>query len=884
MYISGSPDQLPSFLPLNTTFALSNWFERKALDQGFELIRQKKVRHFFIYRNAAACCIASTSLATVTFEKTHRTAEGFTLSSSHCPLCEAHASRKARCGHLAALCILSLHEQAAGNSLPLPLLFKQSAWSTLAEYLFTWLGKEVPQTQNDAQTLTLYLSPAEGSLQLEIEQTPYIATGLLLPDGAQEIQTVFQQLQQRSLSANEKQLLKAGATSKGLQLDSSLWSRLCSLAFCCMPELSPSVRYSESKRAFQLTVVSDQPDFRLTLTLPAQGTVGLFKKLNILEGNFPCLPDGRSGSEVTLNAEGNLCIRPLAWIDEEEPLLLSTLQNQKFGTHYFLPQRGFFRLAPGKAEAKITVHQKQQAATPLFALLPQSLEQIVVQKDIAHFLENNQAQLLHKDNLVAPEIHKIRFIHLPDSLVLTELREENNWLAISCRFVIDDHTYRLVELASLHKKCKPLRHGQTTLVMATGPFSWLYERMTQKAPTTTNDSADTLYLRRGEFACLLGAVSNIQHQHGNPRLQQAVAQLTSYTQPLYNPALGSQKQLREYQKMGLSWLYALYELGLGGLLADDMGLGKTHQAMALIDFILQKTATTGTILVICPASVLLHWADKLKRFYSHLPVALYHGPNRNVKEALNQQLILTTYAIARADHEALGQHTFDLIIYDEIQALKNRETATHLACSNLQARVVFGLSGTPIENSLADLFALFSICLPGFFGTFKLFQRIFLLPIEEHASSNALTALQQRIAPFVLRRTRSQVLLELPELIEDNRCCTLSGQQLKLYRQTLAAQQPLLVDIAQHENPIDYLHVFAMLNRLKQICNHPCLVAGGKDPEQFRSGKWDLFVELLQEAMENGSKVVVFSQYLGMLTLMEHHLRASAVGFTHLAR
>nr|WP_321466670.1 DEAD/DEAH box helicase [uncultured Desulfobulbus sp.] len=883
MYNSTPPEQIPPLLPVTATVLLQHWFDTTTLDQGLALLRQGKVSHFFIYRNSAAC-MCSTGTVSLLFQQTSRIAAGFTLQEDHCECC-APANRRKRCGHIAALCILSLHENHDGSYAPLPLLFKQSVWGKTADFLVNWLGQEKGATQfsQDENVVRLEKAIHQGSLTAVLANRGTTATALLAPEASDRIHALYERMRQRCLTKNEQVLIKAGMSSKGLQQDGSVWTRLCALAFCGFADASPMISYSAATGCFQFEVGENKTGLHISAPLPRAKTYELLKNFNMLKGEFRQLPDGRPGSEVSLTAEGNIVVSPIVWLTDDRVMRVSDLHDRKFGNHYYLHGEGFLRIGAADRAAKITVEKPTQTGPSLFDYLQKDDESIVEKKEIADFLERNRKQLQHPDNRVAAEVLDVRFIHVPDRLLISELREEDGWIVLTCQFGIGEEVVSLPHLLGHLQSSQPFTLGLTTLELHEGPLAWLYQLFAKNRSAIDNSQGKALILTRGEFACLIGAIPVIDHRHNTPRLRQTMERLTTpHQQNQRNTALRYPSHLRDYQRDGLSWLFTLYELGLGGILADDMGLGKTHQALALIETVVRETTDSMPILVVCPASVLLHWADKIDRFYPDLRFSLYYGPNRNLATALEQPIILTTYAVARGDQHILEQYSFDLIVFDEIQAIKNRSTATHQACRAIRSRVAIGLSGTPIENSLADLYAIFSVCLPGFFGTFRNFQSTFLLPIEKFGSGQQEQLLNQRIQPFLLRRSRAKVLVELPELIEDDRACELSDDQLLLYRETIDGQQPFLIDLADQETQIDYLHAFAMLTRLKQICDHPCLVEQCADPNEYRSGKWDLFLELLEESLDNGRKVVVFSQYLGMLELMAHHLAAHDIGFASL--
>jgi SNF2 family DNA or RNA helicase len=249
---------------------------------------------------------------------------------------------------------------------------------------------------------------------------------------------------------------------------------------------------------------------------------------------------------------------------------------------------------------------------------------------------------------------------------------------------------------------------------------------------------------------------------------------------------------------------------------------------------------------------------------------------------LEKGLILTTYGVVRQDLEQLRAYSFDIILLDEIQHLKNRTTAIHRAVAALDSPVKIGLTGTPVENSLQDLRSLFDICLPGLLGSEREFAKFYVQPITEAGNTAVRDRLGRLIQPFILRRSRKQVLTELPEIIEDDRICELSDDQISLYRELIQDREQDLEQLADDTAAIPYMNILATITRLKQICCHPCLIQGCDNPGQYESGKWNLFVELSSELLDAGMKFVVFSQYTEMLTLIEKYLHETGIGFAGL--
>lgn len=349
--------------------------------------------------------------------------------------------------------------------------------------------------------------------------------------------------------------------------------------------------------------------------------------------------------------------------------------------------------------------------------------------------------------------------------------------------------------------------------------------------------------------------------------------------------MGMKTSLRPYQEVGLKWLWYLYHHRLGGLLCDDMGLGKTHQAMALFAAVQKFKEDEGKprpkFLVVCPTSVLYHWQDKLQEHLPYLNVHTYYGVSRTLKDC---DLLLTSYGIWRRDCDKLVKKEFEVAILDEVQLAKNESSRLHHSLHRLKASVRLGLTGTPIENRLSELKALFDLVLPGYFPGSKEFREVFLKPIEQKSSPEARDLLIRIIHPFMLRRKKEKVLFDLPRKIEEIAHCPLFEEQRELYQQVVkATRSQIFSQLTDDQKPIPYMHVFAALTKLKQICNHPAVYH--RTPaayKEHRSGKWDLFLELLHEALDSRQKIVVYSQYIAQLDIIQAYLQEQKIEFAAL--
>lgn len=342
--------------------------------------------------------------------------------------------------------------------------------------------------------------------------------------------------------------------------------------------------------------------------------------------------------------------------------------------------------------------------------------------------------------------------------------------------------------------------------------------------------------------------------------------------------------LRPYQETGYRWLWWLRESGLGGILADEMGLGKTHEVMALLLGIHAAGSRTGPSLVVCPRSVLDHWDAKIRDYAPSLEPLIFHaaGRDREAPRLAEAKVVLTTYGVLSRSAAVLGSVDWEYVVLDEAQKIKNAATVTARVVRTFQARHRLALTGTPIENRPSELWSIMEFLLPGYLGSAEDFRRRFAVPIAGGAAA-PVEALRRAIRPFKLRRLKRDVLPELPPKVEDYRFCRLSHHQAAIYREILARRAARLVDrLREPGERIDYIHIFAVLTMLKRLCDHPALVVRGAAGRKMVSGKFDAFKELLEEILDAGEKVVVFSQYLEMLDLIEAYLGEKGIGFAGL--
>ena len=345
-----------------------------------------------------------------------------------------------------------------------------------------------------------------------------------------------------------------------------------------------------------------------------------------------------------------------------------------------------------------------------------------------------------------------------------------------------------------------------------------------------------------------------------------------------------QAELRPYQVDGHRWLARLSRWGAGACLADDMGLGKTVQTLA----VLLDRAPGGAALVVAPTSVVANWVDEARRFAPTLNVKVYTGTTAARAPLLDDpaafDLYVTTYGLLQNDVEALAAIDWHSVVLDEAQAIKNPLTKRARAARQLSAGFRVVTTGTPIQNNLMDLHSLFSFLNPGLLGSRERFQTTFGEPVERDGDEEARSRLRRVIAPFVLRRLKTEVLDDLPERTEITLHVTLSPEEAALY-ETLRQRAVEQLEAAREDNPEgvdgERFQLFAHLTRLRLACCNPKLVADapGNAP---RSSKLETFAETLAELLENRHKVLVFSQFVKHLKLVEEHLNKQRISYQYL--
>lgn len=804
--------------------------------------------------------------------------------------CTCAVSRNRTCDHLKDLSRAVAEVQKSWAGREWEGVFIASLWHRLARLLFE--GNPQPSakvrvlrlesgvvrvTSPSGTELARYLADGESQTRF-LERTGKVALGSGVFDRAELLErlALFQSTQQ------ERELYKRGMKTQRQTWEESFWHRL---AYHCERELEPGERGT-----FHPAVDAETGAFTLTWRRSGapivQVTVPRLRvraALLLLAEEFPEQEDLalrplplRSLFHASQDTELDLVevrpvIRALQATGEERFLEMAEVEKFRYGNLIWLKDLGV--LAELEREGK---ERKFKAPARL----------TLGRHQVPGFLDEHRQALGEGVLVLDAPLRERRIFKSFDRIEIAaadpEEALERSWWWLAVEYGFGNHAVSLADVLRAKREGLPYLEVPGGWIDLNAPAFRDLEDLVEGQPLAeTGERAGRIRLAPSELLRLQAAAGvpvKVAKEAGTPLLDRLLHLRPAA--PFQRPR-GLATEPRPYQKIGIEWLRFLWENGLAGLLCDDMGLGKTLQTAALLVGLVEEKAVTAPFLVACPTSVLPHWRDQIRRHAPGLEPRLHHGAQRRLPSKLRAgDVLITTYGVLRRDAEALSAVPFSVAVFDEVQQIKNRQTQGWQAASHLVADVKLGLTGTPIENSLEDMKTLFDLVLPGYLGSDAAFASRYVRPVEtrdrEKVEAERLTELRRVLSPFILRRLKKTVLDELPEKIEDVRTCALSDDQVKLYRDAIGGRGAELVRKIEEagDEPLPYIHVFALLNLLKQICDHPALAVGSlAEADRWTSGKWELWKELLQEALDSGQKVVVFTQFLGMVELMERHLR-----------
>lgn len=801
--------------------------------------------------------------------------------------CDCMGTGSKTCRHLKQLSRISSDFQDAVEA------FKTSVWYRLAAIMADGCRQRVENvgvlaagekectrkiviSDRSDEKLLQYVSGGPDLSRL-VERCTFAGDDAAVPTRAD----VLQRLSLLTCTQDEYFLMDRGLETKRQTFENSFWYRF---GYHCFREfgetdcrLRPSI--DETEGTFYLSGVTPGGEPLFHLPIPRQKVKRVLEELK----DALCNQHGLNIAPMHLDSVFNVKLNQSMDL-EIQPLLRLI---QKDGMHQFFRREDLDRYQYGDLyyikELGMLVEDKYPAPPPK---LTHSAPQVIQSSQVPFFLsEHDLSQDLF---LVDEPVERLRIMNNFDRIEITPESMQMDWCRLSAIYGDGCQSVSLADLIQAKQNKERFIATDKGWVDCRAPA---FAGLDHIADTIAADSGfsgnGVMNIPRFSVLRLVirdsGRITLSGDSDQTNSLEHLLALKSLTPMPRLN---GMGSSLRAYQQRGAEWLWFLYENGFGGLLCDDMGLGKTHQAMAL--FVALRESGRGgrePFLVVCPTTVISHWEQKITQHAPGLTPMVYHGGERDLAVSLNHaDVLITSFGILRRDQEALASVPLAVVVFDEIQHIKNAGTLTYAAAMSLQAQIRIGLTGTPIENSLNDLKALLDITVPGYLGSDETFFDHYQTPIEKHEDTVRRKQLSRIISPFVLRRLKKNVLDELPPKIEDLRGCFLSEEQVALYRDAIASRgSELIHTLEQEKTPVPYMHIFALLNLLKQICDHPALVAGdAADYANHQSGKWDLFTELLTESLGSGQKVVVYSQYLEMIEIIKHDLSEKNIGFAAL--
>lgn len=460
-----------------------------------------------------------------------------------------------------------------------------------------------------------------------------------------------------------------------------------------------------------------------------------------------------------------------------------------------------------------------------------------------------------------------------------EISEKNDWFDINAivYFGVFPIPFLALKPYILHKKREfPLPDGSIAII----PEQWFtkYGSLFSLA-----DGSKSLKLKKHHIG-LLNDLS--EDSLANVTLNRKLERLNDFENidDVQMP-VNFKGELRSYQKAGYNWFSFLRAYNFGGCLADDMGLGKTIQTLALLQKLKEENelaATPGTSLIIMPTSLIYNWLSEARKFTPKLKILAHTGTNRDkeVDKFINYDVVITTYGITRVDVPLLKEFYFNYIILDESQNIKNPSSKSFKAVRALKAKHRLILSGTPVENSVGDLWTQLTFLNPGLLGTQAFFNEEYVQAIEKKKDEEKARKLQAIIKPFVLRRTKEQVAEELPPKTEQVIYCDMSEDQAAYYEKTKSAyRNDLLSSMDDGTYAKKQVQLLQGLTALRQLANHPVMI--DKDYTSD-SGKFENVINTLDNVLKGGHKVLIFSQFVKHLSIFKQYLEQETIPYTYL--
>ena len=804
--------------------------------------------------------------------------------------CTCPVAKTKTCVHIKTL--NKMYREMKKNGMPEPFDtdFKKSLWHTFASVLAdiypVSLGDVEIQLDDEDEYASLHIQDVQKRPLMTVTPRPSDngANGLSTSPLVDRLGPHFgaspsasryhalEQLYMLTMSDTERTMAKMGRKTRRQAMEQSLWYRTAYHFFHeGKDQISPYGHVDDTTGRFSLCIADHSGHDLLRIHLPQKHVgecLAAFRQ-HLANPEEMAIHDAPLKTVIHMKMTQTLHLEmrlTLSFVDKNGQTALydrESLEPFRFGDKWYLSDRKIFAKAP--------------SPDPLAEKFDGKFRHVVANKKIPALLARF-GDALWDNAILDDSVKQMKVFKAADTVELFTHAVDRDWYHLSVHYGFGDSRVSLSDILKAKKT------GKRFISISKG---WIdcqafdtdgFARIPAMpvVPQIENDGSTPFTVSHLDIYRLQAATDLPVKITGEASLAEKVSKIREMHPSVpFTAPKGLTSTLRAYQIRGVEWLSFLYENRLGGLLCDDMGLGKTHQTMALLCLLKETKEKDAPFLVVCPTTVISHWQAKIKLHAPGLSSAIFHGTNRDLSACMTaSDVIITSYGVLRQDMEKLAQSQFGVAIFDEAQYLKNTATRQYEAALKIDSRIKFGLTGTPIENDIRDIKSLLDLVLPGYLGSDSAFDFRYVKPIMNQQSLKRKDELQRLISPFTLRRLKSTVLSELPPKIEDIRLCALSDEQVKLYQDAVATKGKDLVRILRSGGePVPYMHIFALLNLLKQICNHPAVL--DDPPDDFHghaSGKWDTFTEILTQCLENNQKVVVYSQYLAMIRIIRRYL------------
>ena len=622
--------------------------------------------------------------------------------------------------------------------------------------------------------------------------------------------------------------------------------------------------------------------------LPKEAHVELIKRLPALEAKLPVgLPQTMKGELIAADQRLRLRITPR---DPVGAVIDLCVQPVTAGT-YFTPGDGPLEVF-GKSDADERIRAERDLdgerfrasnlAKDLFLHRFPATDRfawaIEADDEVLDLLDTLRARDAEDPIVVWPEDAKVRQMRvlgeISPSALRVEIKDQHDWFGLSGSIELDGVKFPLISLLAA------LRGGRRYVDLGKGQFASISQAFRDRLAAV----ADMLHTNRGKLEFNTTAapvIADLLDEHVTVKASKTwkttLARLSRSAdlEPQVPTTLTA--DLRDYQVDGFKWMRRLADWGVGGCLADDMGLGKTVQALA----VLLDRREVGPVLVIAPVSVGFNWVRECERFAPTLRPILYRDTDRCefLKTLGPGDLLISSYYLVQQHAEELKGVTWGTLVLDEAQNIKNSQTKTAQVVRDLKADWRLALTGTPAENHLGDLWSIFRGISPGLFGSWERFREVFGDPIEKSKDADRKHALSRVLRPFILRRTKSEVLKELPPRTEVQLTAELSPAERSRYEDARLWAVTNLSDLAENSDKDQRFQVLAALTKLRQLACHPRLVDA---TWKKSSAKLDLFLETVDELREGRHRALVFSQFTQHLGLIREALDERGIKYQYL--